>query len=103
MDMCDLESIKKAVQFINDPIDALVLNAGGNPGADLTPHGYTKIFGANMLGHVLLTRSLITAKKLKGSVVYSATEAARGVPQLGAENFPWKDFSVEEIKSAADG
>jgi NAD(P)-dependent dehydrogenase (short-subunit alcohol dehydrogenase family) len=79
------------------------LNAGGGLGLDLTSDGVTQSFAANVLGHVLLTESLIEAGKLSGSVVYSSSEAVRGMPEMGIKRVECNDSSVEEFKTVADG
>ena len=81
IDVSDLAKVRKAVDELKEPIDGLVLNAGGTGGpdpAEMTEYGVPAIVAANLLGHVLLVDLLLENKKLKegGSVVYSGTEGA---------------------------
>jgi NAD(P)-dependent dehydrogenase (short-subunit alcohol dehydrogenase family) len=95
--------VRKAVASL-EAIDGLVMNAGGVLSAlDLTSDGVTQSFAANVLGHVVLTESLIEAGKLSGSVVYSGSEGSRGIPEMGVKHVKLNDSSVEEFKTVADG
>jgi NAD(P)-dependent dehydrogenase (short-subunit alcohol dehydrogenase family) len=103
IDTSDLPSVRKAVASL-EAIDCLVLNAGGILSvSDLTSDGVTQSFAVNVLGHVVLTESLIEAGKLSGSVVFAGTEGTRGVPEMGAKHVKLNDSSVEEFKTVADG
>ncbi|CAB9508868.1 Protochlorophyllide reductase A, chloroplastic [Seminavis robusta] len=110
MDVSSLDSVRKAVDSLSSAvaIDGLILNAGGGGGsnpAELTTDGVTAIFGANVLGHVLLVDLLLKNKKLSsgGSVVLAGSEASRGIPSLGMPAPVLKDGSVEELTAIADG
>jgi NAD(P)-dependent dehydrogenase (short-subunit alcohol dehydrogenase family) len=102
IDITDLASVRKAVASL-EAIDGLVMNAGGGLSLDLTSDGVTQSFAANVLGHVVLTESLIEAGKLSGSVVYSSSEAVRGISELGLQHVKLNDSSVEEFKAVVDG
>ena len=85
MDMCDLDSVRRAVPAIEATVDAVVMNAGGTGGPHptaLTPEGATEIFAANVLGHVVLLEELLAAGALAEVAVLTGSEAARGVPKL---------------------
>jgi len=106
IDVTDLDSVRKAVKELKEPIDGLVLNAGGLGGGDpatMTDYGIPIVMAVNVLGHVLLVDLLLEQKKLTGSVVYSGSEAARGVPTFGMKKPELKDGSVEEFTSMFDG
>ena len=86
IDVSDLDSVKAAVESLNEPIDALIMNAGGTGGknfADKTVYGATQQFAVNVLGHVVLLEALLKAKKLTKVALYAGSEAARGVPKMG--------------------
>ena len=106
MDVSKIDSVRSAVSSLNEPIDALVMNAGGmgggNPG-ELTSDGVTEIFAANVLGHVVLLEELIKADKLKKVALYASSEAVRGVKQLGMDRPTLLTSSVQEFSSVFDG
>lgn len=54
---------------------------------DLTTDGVTTSVAANVLGHVVLTESLIAAGKLSGTVVYAGSEVTRGVPEFARNTY----------------
>jgi len=106
MDVSNIDSVKAAVASLNEPIDALVMNAGGmggkNPGG-LTSDGVTEIFAANVLGHAVLLEELLKAGKLKKVALYASSEAVRGVKQLGMDQPSLPTSSAEEFSSVFDG
>jgi hypothetical protein len=102
IDTSDLASVRTAVASL-EAIDGLVLNAGGPLALGLPQDGVTQSFAANVLGHVVLTESLIEAGKLSGSVVFSGSEITRGVPEVGLQHVKLNDSSVGEFKTVADG
>src|SRR5580704_7779310 len=72
MDLSDLASVRAALSSLDEPIDHLVMNAGGSGGKKpfaLTESGVTAIFASNVLGHVVLLEELIKAKKLTKTAV----------------------------------
>lgn len=104
------ESVKRAVQELqlDDPIDALVLNAGGKGGKDhtaKTQYGVPSIVAANLTGHVLLVDLLLQQGKLSNSasVIYAGSEAARGTPLFGMPKPVIKEGTVEEFTALCDG
>ena len=62
MDVSNPDSVRSAVESLNDPIDALVMNAGGmggkNPG-EKTDNGVIQLFAVNVFGHVILLDELL--------------------------------------------
>ena len=63
------------------------------------------IFAINVLGHVHLTDLFMEHGKLSkgGSVMYIASFAARGAPEIGAAKPPIANGSIEEWTSVANG
>src|ERR1700759_690211 len=56
-DVSDANSVRKAVEEIKEPIDAIVLNAGGVVGktaANSTRSGMNQLAATNILGNVIL-------------------------------------------------
>ena len=91
LDVSDPAWVRRALASLEEPIDDLVMNAGGSGGKTplaMTPAGVTTIFASNVLGHVILLEGLIKANRLNRAAVYAGSEAARGVPKLGHEAAP---------------
>ena len=106
LDVADPSSVRKALSSIEEPIDDLVMNAGGSGGKTplaLTPDGVTEIFASNLLGHAIFLEELMRTKQLSRAAVYAGSEAARGVPALGMKRPILKTGSVEEFVSLCDG
>ena len=106
IDLSNLDSVRKAVDELAEPIDGLVLNAGSAGGATpgkITQYGVTEIAATNVLGHVLLVDLLLKQKKLSGTVVFSGTEASRGLPLSPFKKLKLKSGSVDEFVSILDG
>jgi len=106
MDVSDPASVRAALSSLNEPIDDLVMNAGGSGGKTplaLTKDGVTEIFASNVLGHVVLLDGLIAADKLGRAAVFAGSEAARGVPRLGMKRPTLMTSSVDEFASLCDG
>src|ERR1700751_3467641 len=85
-DVSDANSVRKAIEKIKDPIDAVILNAGGMVGktaAEITPSGMNNLAATNILGHVVLVDELLKQAKLKKAVLYVSAEAVPGVKPLG--------------------
>src|SRR5271165_2463256 len=84
-DVSDANSVRKAVEKIKDPIDAIILNAGGVVGktaAKVTPSGMNNLAATNILGHVILVEELIKHNKLKKAALFVSAEAVPGVKLL---------------------
>jgi short-subunit dehydrogenase len=70
-DVTDANSARKAVEQINEHIDAVLLNAGGVIGktaAKLTPSGMNQLAATNILGNVILAEELIKRDNLRKTV-----------------------------------
>ncbi|KFF10500.1 short-chain dehydrogenase [Chryseobacterium soli] len=105
-DVSDANSVRKAVENIKEPIDAVILNAGGMIGkmaAKLTPSGMNELAATNILGHVILVEELIKNDKLKKAVLYPSAEAIPGVKLLGMKPVSMKTSSVNEFAGVLDG
>ena len=106
MDVADPASVRTVLASLGEPIDDLVMNAGGSGGKTplaLTKDGVTEIFASNVLGHVILLDGLIKADKLKRAAVFAGSEAARGVPKLGMKRPVMTTSSADEFASLCDG
>ena len=71
-DVTDAHSVRKAAEEIKEPIDAIVLNAGGVIGktaAKSTPSGMNQLAATNILGNVILVEELIKRDKLRKTVL----------------------------------
>lgn len=82
-------------------LDAVVLNAGGMGGEELTEHGVTKNFAMNVLGNAVLIEGLLAAGKIqKGArVIYSTSEGTRSV-WLFAGFQPFVRLYKEEMEAS---
>jgi len=106
MDVSNMDSVRSAVASLNEPIEALVMNAGGmggkNPG-EKSADGVIQLFAVNVLGHVVLLDELLKAKKLTKVALYAGSEAARGVPKMGMKRPGLTTSSVDEFESICNG
>lgn len=105
VDVADLHSVRRAAALL-DPVDAVVLNAGGSGGSDpraLTADGVTQIFAVNVLGHVALLESLLDERKVGRAAIFVGSEAARGVPRLHIPRPSFPTGSVAEFAAVIDG
>lgn len=106
MDVSKPDTVRKAVEDMHEPVDALVMNAGGTGGKTpekLTPEGVTQLTATNLLGHVVLVDELIKENKLKKVVLFASSEAARGIKKMGMKRPDLKESSVKEFVSVFDG
>jgi NAD(P)-dependent dehydrogenase (short-subunit alcohol dehydrogenase family) len=106
LDTSNLASVEKAISQLPEPIDGLIMNAGGMGGkafAELDATGATRQFSVNVLGHVALVEGLLKARKLSGAVLYAGSEAARGVSKMGIKRPNIEAATVAEFKSIVDG
>ncbi|EIC30336.1 SDR family NAD(P)-dependent oxidoreductase [Methylomicrobium album] len=105
LDVLNPDSVRNAVRELKNPVDALILNAGGqggkHPGA-LTPSGMTNIAATNLLGHVVLVDELIKVGKLNNEVLYVSSEGARGIKGI-MKRPSLKTNSVSEFISVLNG
>ncbi len=106
MDVSDSESVRTAVSALAEPIDALIMNAGGTGGQQpdkITKDGVTTITATNLLGHVVLVDELLKDNKLKNIALFASSEAARGIKQMGMKRPNLKSSSVDEFAAIFDG
>ena len=106
IDVSDLESVRSAVAVLPEPVEGLLMNAGGTGGQKFykrTSDGVTQIFAVNLLGHTVLTNELLKAGKLTKTAVYAGSEAARGVPEMGMKRPNLTSSSVDEFAGIAQG
>src|SRR5271155_2300830 len=105
-DVSDVNSVRKAVDKIKEPLDAIILNAGGMVGktaGKITPSGMNDLAATNILGHVILVEELIKHDKLKKAVLSVSAEAVPGVKTLGMKPVSMKTSSVDEFAAVLDG
>src|ERR1700743_2444924 len=105
-DFSDANSVRKAVEKIKEPIDAVILNAGGMVGktaAQVTSSGMNQLAATNILGHVVLVEELIKQDKLKKAVLFVSAEAVPGVKSLGMKPVAMKTSSADEFAGVLDG
>jgi NAD(P)-dependent dehydrogenase (short-subunit alcohol dehydrogenase family) len=106
MDVSKPTSVKEAVSKLSDPIDALVMNAGGTGGKtpdQLTMDGVTQLTASNLLGHVVLVDELLNRNLLKKVALFASSEAARGIKKMSMKRPELEHNSVEEFVSIFDG
>jgi NAD(P)-dependent dehydrogenase (short-subunit alcohol dehydrogenase family) len=105
-DVADADSVRKAVEEIKEPIDAVVLNAGGVIGktaANSTPSGMNQLAATNILGNVVLVDELIKRDKLRKAVLAVSAEAVPGVKMLGVKRVSMSTSSVDEFAAVLNG
>jgi len=105
-DVSDANSVRNAVANMKEPIDAVILNAGGMVGktaATITPSGMNDLAATNILGHVVLVEELMKQDKLKKAVLLVSAEAVPGVKALGMKPVAMKTSSVDEFVAVLDG
>jgi NAD(P)-dependent dehydrogenase (short-subunit alcohol dehydrogenase family) len=105
-DVTDANSVRRAVEEINEPIDAVILNAGGVVGktaAKLTPSGMNELSATNILGNVVLVLELLKRGMLRKTVLSVSAEAVPGVKMLGVKPVSMRTSSVDEFAAVLDG
>jgi NAD(P)-dependent dehydrogenase (short-subunit alcohol dehydrogenase family) len=105
-DVSDVNSVRNAVKKIKQPIDAIILNAGGIVGKTagrVTPSGMNELAATNVLGHVVLVEELIKHDKLKKTILLASSESVRGVKQMGMKPVSMKSSSEDEFSAVLDG
>lgn len=105
-DVADAGSVRRAVEEIREPVDAVVLNAGGVVGktaADRTPSGMNQLAATNILGNVVLVDELLKRDKLRKAVLAVSAEAVPGVKMLGVERVSMRTSSADEFAAVLDG
>jgi NAD(P)-dependent dehydrogenase (short-subunit alcohol dehydrogenase family) len=106
IDVADARSVRRAVASLPEPVDAVVLNAGGSGGKDpatRTGGGVTRIAAVNVVGNAVLLDALLGQGKLTTVAVLAGSEAARGVPKLGIPRPVFATGSADEFASVLDG
>jgi NAD(P)-dependent dehydrogenase (short-subunit alcohol dehydrogenase family) len=106
LDVSRIQSVKKAVSMLKQPVDALVMNAGGTGGKTpekLTKEGVTELTASNLLGHVVLLDELIKAQKLNKVALFASSEAARGIKKMGMKRPELTENSVDEFVTVFNG
>ena len=106
MDVSNPVSVRSAVAGLGEPIDALIMNAGGMGGKNpliMTSNGVTSLFAANVLGHVILLDELLKTEKLNNVALYAGSEGARGVEDMGMNRPDLQSSSVDEFIKVIDG
>ncbi|CAB9506750.1 Protochlorophyllide reductase A, chloroplastic [Seminavis robusta] len=111
MDVAKLDSVRAAIQGLKKDsvmLDGIVLNAGGSSGVHPMEKAVgicvTNIFALNVLGHALFIDLAIKEKIFTaGTVVFSGSEGARGIPSLADPRPVLQNGAVEEFSSIADG
>jgi NAD(P)-dependent dehydrogenase (short-subunit alcohol dehydrogenase family) len=108
VDVGNVESCRQAAESLGTKVDGIVLNAGGGGGKEptkLTKDGTMFIFAINVLGHVHFTDLLMEKGKLTtgGSVMYVASFAARGAPEVGSAKPTITQGSIEEWTEVVNG
>ena len=106
MDVSDPNSVRSAVAGLNEPVDALIMNAGGMGGKsplEVNSNGVTSLFANNVLGHAVLLDELLKAKKLNNIALYAGSEGARGVEEMGMERPDLNTSSTDEFDAVING
>ncbi len=106
LDVSKPESVRKAVRSLANPIDALIMNAGGTGGKTpekITKDGVTELTASNLLGHVVLVDELIHQHKLNNVALFASSEAARGIKKMGMKRPNLTAYSVEEFAAIFNG
>ena len=106
MDVANLDAVRASLAAIDEPLDALVMNAGiigDKKLLDPTTDGVTKLFATNVLGHAVLVEELLKRNRLREVAVYVASEAARGIPILGFKRPTFALNSTDELATVING
>lgn len=104
-DTSNFDQVRAAVAALPEPVEGLVMNAGGVIGSD-TVHeesGALTMIAINLLGHVILFDELVKANKLTKVAIYAGSEAAIGIPRMGFPQPAFNTHSVDEFARIIDG
>jgi NAD(P)-dependent dehydrogenase (short-subunit alcohol dehydrogenase family) len=85
MNLSSVAAVYGAVAKLTEPVDAVILNAGGTGGKTplaITKDGVTHVFAQNVLGHAVLLESLLRQGRVTQVAILVGSEAARGFPKL---------------------
>jgi NAD(P)-dependent dehydrogenase (short-subunit alcohol dehydrogenase family) len=99
-------SVREAIANVKEPVDALIMNAGGMGGKQpegLTEDGVMSIFATNVLGHAVMVNELLKAGKLNKVAMYASSEGVRGVKKMGMKKPVMKTSSTDEFESVFKG
>lgn len=106
VDVSNLHSVTAAIAHIHQPIDTIIMNAGGmggkTPGAH-SKEGATHIFAVNVLGHALLLQELLKRNLLSNIALFAGSEAISGVSFMGMKRPKLASSSVSDFASIIDG
>jgi NAD(P)-dependent dehydrogenase (short-subunit alcohol dehydrogenase family) len=106
LNLSDVADVHATLAQLSDPIDDLVMNAGGFGGKEpfkITRDGVAEIIASNVLGHAVLLEGLLKRGLLKRSAILAGSEAARGVPQMKLKQPVVHTGSVKEFMDVCDG
>ena len=106
VDLEDGAAARALAGQIKTPVATLALNAGGTGGPTplkRTADGVTAIFAQNVLGHVLLFNGLVATGALTDVVVFTGSEAARGVPKLRIPRPALERATADQLAAVIDG
>lgn len=106
IDVSNLESVTNALENIDQPIDSIIMNAGGMGGktpSALTKDGATQMFAVNVLGHAFFLEELLKRNLLSNVALLAGSEAIVGVPYMGMKRPKLPSSSVDDFTSIIDG
>jgi NAD(P)-dependent dehydrogenase (short-subunit alcohol dehydrogenase family) len=106
LNLSDVAQVRATLAQLSEPIDDLVMNAGGFGGKEpfkVTRDGVAEIIASNVLGHAVLLNGLLKRGLLKRSAILAGSEAARGVPQMKLAPPVLQTGSVMEFVGVCDG
>lgn len=94
MDLADLDTVRKAageIAAMTSRIDVLVENAGVmERKRSLTPQGFERTFGINVLGHFVLRQQLLDAGKLPDARVVVLTGDIYALQSECTPDYAWR-------------
>ncbi|KNC86245.1 hypothetical protein SARC_01620 [Sphaeroforma arctica JP610] len=105
MDTTDIVSCKIAAEKVLNEytVNGVVLNAGGNISGN-DSKGNPLMHLANVIGHVVFTEELLDSGKIDQlTVVYSGSEAARGVSSLSMKPAKFDEPYKEDVYNHLSG
>jgi NAD(P)-dependent dehydrogenase (short-subunit alcohol dehydrogenase family) len=106
VDVANLASVRALLSSLHEPIDAVVLNAGGSGGKtpmSLTSDGVTYLFAQNVLGHVVLLEGMLASGQLTKTAIFAGSEGARGVPKMGIKRPALRTSSADDFADIITG
>ena len=106
IDLNDFSSVKNSITRLEDPVDAIIMNAGStdiNEAKKSNKGGVNQLVASNLIGHAILLNELLKKNLLEKVALYSSSEVVRGVPSLMIKKPEFKKFSYEEFLGICDG